>query len=177
MPKVSKEQTEQDEMKVMQELEKNSRNSYDALAKNCGCSRQKIWRIIKKLEKTKTVWGYTAVIDKDKQRLKQYFILIKRTSKPAPKDKLDMIVSRELKQEALKIGVNVVSSYYVHGSFNWHIGITASDIFKVKKFLNLFNQMFAEDLISDIQILEVIFPVERNGFINPNIKSIEDFFK
>lgn len=161
MPKVSKEQTEQDEIKIMQELEKNSRNSYENLAKNCSCSRQKVWRIIKKFEKDKTVWGYTAVVDKAKQGLKQYFLLIKRTSKPAPKEKLDMIVTRELKEEALKIGVNVISSYYVHGSFNWHICITASDIFKVKKFLNLFNQMFAEDLISDIQILEVIFPVEQ----------------
>ncbi|UCD13766.1 MAG: hypothetical protein JSW60_09465, partial [Thermoplasmatales archaeon] len=58
----------------------------------------------------------------------------------------------------------------------WQLCITASHIGQVKRFCNIFNTLFAEDLISDIQVLEVIFPVEKNGFVNPNIKEIEDFF-
>jgi len=48
----------------------------------CGCSRQKIWRIIKKLEEDKTIWGYAAIVNEEKQGLKSYIILIKRTTLP-----------------------------------------------------------------------------------------------
>jgi len=177
MPKSSQEQIDLDEKKIIRELEKNAKNSIDKIAKNCGCSRQKVWRIMKRLEKNKTAWGYTAIIDKEKLGLKQYFILIKRTSKAAPKEKLDLVIGRNLKKESAKIGVEVVSSYFVHGSFDWHLHITVNNILQVKQFINIFNSLFAEDYISDIQVLEVIFPVEKNGIINPNIKELEDFFE
>ena len=63
MPKNSREQIDADEKKVIKELQKNSKESSDKIAKKCGFSRQKVWRIIKKLEKNKTIWGYFAVVD------------------------------------------------------------------------------------------------------------------
>ncbi|UCD13182.1 MAG: Lrp/AsnC family transcriptional regulator [Thermoplasmatales archaeon] len=176
MPKGSKEQIIVDEKKIIKELQKNSKGSIVAIAKRCGCSKQRVRRIIKRLEKDKTIWGYCAVVDDEKRGLKRYFVLIKRTSKPASKEKLDLVIGRELKKESAKIGVDVVSSYYVHGLFDWQLCITASHIGQVKRFCNIFNTLFAEDLISDIQVLEVIFPVEKSGIVNPNIKEIEDFF-
>ena len=108
--------------------------------------------------------------------MKQYFILIKRTSKPATKEKLDTVIGRELKKESAKIGVDVEGSYYIHGPFDWLLIITASHIRQVKKFCETFSNLFSEGYVSDIQVLEVIFPVEKNGIINPNLKEIESLY-
>jgi len=53
---------------VIEQLQRNSNESIDKIAKTCGFSRQKVWRIIKRLENNKTIWGYTAVPDKEKTR-------------------------------------------------------------------------------------------------------------
>jgi len=66
MPKSSKKQIDDDEKVVVQKLQKNSKESIDKIAKKCGFSRQKVWRIIKRLEKNKTIWGYHAIVDNKK---------------------------------------------------------------------------------------------------------------
>ena len=57
MSKSSREQIDDDEKKVLWQLRRNSKESIDAIAKKCRFSRQKVWRIIKRLEKNKTIWG------------------------------------------------------------------------------------------------------------------------
>ena len=61
MVKTSKKQIELDEKKVIERLQMNCMENLDLFAKNCGFSRQKVWRIIKNLEKENVVWGYTAI--------------------------------------------------------------------------------------------------------------------
>ena len=71
MPKTSKEQITDDEKKILWELQKNSKENVEKIAKKCGFSRQKIWRVIRRLEKNKTIWGYHAVVDDNKVGLQQ----------------------------------------------------------------------------------------------------------
>ena len=94
MPKSSREQIDADEKKVLHELQKNSKESIDNIAKKCGFSRQKVWRVIKRLENNKTIWGYHAVVDDNKIGLQRYFILIKRTAKAFSKEHIDSIIKR-----------------------------------------------------------------------------------
>ena len=47
MVKSSSEQIEQDEKSLLSELVKNSNENIDTIAKHCGFSRQKTWRMIK----------------------------------------------------------------------------------------------------------------------------------
>ena len=176
MPKISKEQIADDEKKILWELQKNSKETIDKIAKKCGFSMQKVWRIIKRLEKNKTIWGYCAVVDDNKIGRKKYFIMIKRTSKPAPQEKMNLVINRELKKEGMKIGVTVESSYFIHGVYDWLLCVTAESIVQVKKFCESFNLLFKEGFVSDIQILEVIFPVEVNNFNNPNMEEFLSLF-
>ena len=104
MVKTSKEQIQRDEQKVIQELEKNAHESIEEIAKRCGFSRQKVWRIIKRLEQNKTIWGYNAVVDDEKLGLKQFLVLIKRKNRPVSSKQLETITSRKLKTEMAKIG-------------------------------------------------------------------------
>jgi len=82
MAKNSREQILKDQKKIVRELSKNANKSINEIAKTCGFSRQKVWRIIKNLENNNTIWGYTAVIDDEKQDMKRYMVLIKRSVQP-----------------------------------------------------------------------------------------------
>ena len=102
--------------------------------------------------------------------------MIKRTSKPAPPEKMNLVLKRELKKEGMKIGVTVESSYFIHGVYDWLLCVTAENIVRVKKFCESFNMLFKEGFVADIQILEVIFPVEVNNFNNPNMEEFLSLF-
>jgi DNA-binding Lrp family transcriptional regulator len=56
MAKSSQKQIQADEIKILKELRKNSRLSYNNLAVKCGFSRQKVWRLVNDLEKNKTMF-------------------------------------------------------------------------------------------------------------------------
>ena len=47
MPRTGREQITDDEKKIIHELQKNSKENIDKIAKKCGFSRQKVWRVIK----------------------------------------------------------------------------------------------------------------------------------
>ena len=98
MAKSSKKKIYEDELKVIAELQKNAKESIDIIAKNCGYSRQKVWRIINRLEENKTIWGYTAVVNEERQGLKNYIILIKRTTLPIDEKLFDKIITRQLEK-------------------------------------------------------------------------------
>jgi len=175
MSKSSQSEIERDEKKVIHELQKNSKESIDNIAKNCGFSRQKVWRIIKRLEKNKTIWGYCVAVDDFKLDMKQYFVLLKRTNKPISQEAIDLIVDRNLRKESEKMGVYSIGSYFVHGYFDWIINIKAADIVHAKKFIELFSTRF-DQFISDIKLLEVIFPITKNGIDNPKVGEFSSFF-
>ncbi len=175
MPKSSKKQINEDEKKLLKVLQTNSGNNIENIAKKCGFSRQKVWRIKKRLEKDKTIWGYNAVVDDDKLDLRKFFLLLKRSGTPFSKGHIDSIIKREIKQEIKKMGIIIDGTSYVHGDFDGVYEIRASDIKQVKKFCEALLDS-AEGYISEIKTLEVLFPIEKGGFVNPNIEELKDVF-
>jgi len=175
MPKSSKQQIDIDEKKVISEIQKNSKEGIGALAKKCGSSRQKIWRIIKRLEENKTIWGYSAIIDDNKIGSQRYFILIKRTSKPFSKEHIDSIIEGMIEQEITKMEITVENVSYTHGDFDWIHIIHSSNILHVKKYCEILINL-SKDYISDIKILEDLFPVKQNFIFNPHITNLKDLF-
>jgi len=174
MPKSSRKQINEDEKKVLRMIRKNSEDGMGSLSKKCGFSRQKLWRMKNRLEEDKTIWGYNAVVDDEKLDLKRYLILIKRTNNPLSTKQLDIITGK-FKQETSELGVNIESSFYLHGSYDWFLDITAENIRQVKKFIEVFTRLLT-GVVSDIQIQEVIFPVEINNFTNPDLVKLRIFF-
>ena len=175
MPRSSRKQISMDEKKIMVALQKNGKGSINDLSKHCGFSRQKVWRIIKRLEKDKVIWGYHAVVDKEKIDVKTYLILIKRTPKPMEKTFLDSIANNTLHRGGTKMGVELDSMFYVHGPYDWVLSITASDIGQVKQFCELVAKAFRW-YVADIQVLVVLCPIKEDCIDNPNPESIRDFF-
>ena len=134
MAKSSKDQIEQDEKKLLSELMKNAKENIDAIAKHCGFSRQKASRMINRLEKSKKIWGYSAIIDAEKQGLQKFMLYLKRTQQEFEKKDLEDIVKDRFDKTLLNLGINVESSYYINGEYDWVIIFTAKDIRQAKKF-------------------------------------------
>jgi len=90
MAKSSKEQQTEDERKILLELQKNSKESIDTIAKHCGFSRQKAWKIIKRLEEKDVIWGYTAIVNEEKIGQTHFMLMIKRTKKKLEEEITDI---------------------------------------------------------------------------------------
>jgi len=175
MAKNSRKQIMLDEIRILDQLSKNANKSINEIAKNCGFSRQKVWRIIKNLERNKTIWGYTSIIDEEKQNKKSYIILIKRTSNPLNKELIEKITKREISKKAAKIGAKIITSIYTNGAFDWVIHFNANNIRDAKRFVEDLNKTF-EGYVDETTLLEKMFITENCGIQNPEINKLKDFF-
>jgi len=173
MPKSSRNQIDDDEKKILRQLKMNSKESIDNIAKKCGFSRQKVWRIIKRLEKNKTIWGYSAVVDTEKLGQKRFIMLIKRSNKPLG-DTINKIIDLTVHSKSQEIGVDISCSNYLHGYYDWMFAFTTVDIKNAKKFSEMVIKEY-QPVISEIQLLEDIFSVVKCNMVNPNIKKIKEF--
>ncbi len=174
MAKSSKKQIYQDELKVIDELQKNAKENIDVISENCGFSRQKTWRIIKKLEEDKTIWGYAAVVNEEKQGLNRYMILIKRTILPVDEKLVDKIIARQLENSASEIDIKIESSIFVHGTFDWVICFEAKDMMHAKKFSEIINKTYW-GYIGEVHMMEALFPIRIQGILNPDIQKLKEF--
>ena len=173
MAKVSAKQIDRDEKKVIAELQKNSKESIDKIAKRCGFSRQKVWRIIKRLEKNRTIWGYNAVVDNDQIDRKSYLMLIKRSNNPI-NEAVDKIISHNMDKEGEKMNVSIRDSCYLHGPFDWLIVFTCPNIKQAKKFSEVITREY-HNVINDVQLMENIFTVKSAGIDNPFAEKLREF--
>ena len=174
MAKSSKKQIYEDELKVIAELQKNAKESIDIISKNCGYSRQKVWRIINRLEENKTIWGYAAVVNEEKQGLKRYMILIKRTTLPIEEKLVDKITTRQLEKSASEIDIKIESSMFTHGTFDWVICFKAKDMMHAKKFSEIVNKTYW-GYIGELHIMETLFPIRIQEILNPEIEKLKEF--
>jgi len=176
MPKSSVKQIEQDEKRILEELTKNANKSINDIAKTCGFSRQKVWRVINNLEKNHTIWGYVAVVDEEKLDKKNFIILMKRTNKPISQDFFNNVIERKLPTRGKKIGVEMINSIFTHGIYDWIICFNANDIREAKSFIEEVNKLYGE-YISESYLIEKMFTAVSSRVTNPEIKKLNDFFK
>jgi len=174
MSKSSKDQMDQDEKRVLSELVKNANKNIETIAKLCKFSKQKTWRIIKRLETKDLIWGYTAIFNEEKMGLKHFMILIKRSMQRLDETTITKIVSRKLEEISKDVGVTIESSSYVHGDYDWVITLTAKDIIQAKKFSDQLVT-FHPGAIEKITILETLIFIKKHYILNPEKSRLKEF--
>jgi len=174
MAKTSKKQMDKDEKKIMAELEMNSSESLDVLAKRLRFSRQKIWRIIKRLNKSNAIWGYTAIVDDDKRSLKSYTLLLKRSSKPMDEKTLDTFMSSRLQELTSSTGISLENISFVHGEYDWIFTFTAPDILHAKKFCEK-TMAFYPGFFERMSLMETLVSLRKHHIDNPNVKKLNEY--
>lgn len=175
MAKNSRKQIMLDEIRIIDQLSKNANKSINEIAKSCGFSRQKVWRIIKNLEKNNTIWGYTSIIDEEKQNKKSFIVLIKRSANPLNKEIVDKIIDRGIVKKAQKIGVKLLTSMYVNGVYDWIIHFYANNLKDAKRFVEDLQKTF-EGFIEETDLLENMFTAQNAGIQNPDINKLRQFY-
>jgi DNA-binding Lrp family transcriptional regulator len=163
----------EDEAKIMILLENDAKTSIDQIVKKCGFSRQKVWRIIKKLEDEKIIWGYTAVSDASEQNLKHFMVLIKRNNVPFNQDVKKEIIFRKIDDFPSGL-VKVENIYFTHGVSDWVLTFYAPDIIAAKRFVErTFERM--NKYIQEYTIMETLITVRKNSMKNPHIEELVHF--
>ncbi|MFO7678330.1 MAG: Lrp/AsnC family transcriptional regulator [Thermoplasmatota archaeon] len=168
MPKSSKKQIDADEKQIVNILKRNAKDSIDVIAKKCGFSRQKVWRIVKRLEKNKTIWGYSAVVDDEKLDNRHFTILFKRSMKPIDDFIYNEIQSKRVDEYYPELKIMAENVFYVSGTYDLIITLTAPGIVETKMFCEKIFQI-AREYLSDYEILETITPIRKNGLRNPHL--------
>ena len=171
MAKTSKKQIDKDEKRIMAELERNSNESLDVLAKRLKFSRQKIWRIIKGLNKNRAIWGYTTVVDNEMRSLKGYVLMLKRSGKTMDEKTLDAFTSQQMQDN---LGVTIESLLYVHGEYDWILSLTAPDIKMAKRFCETLLATFP-GVFDRVNLMETLVTVRKHHIANPNVKKLKEF--
>jgi DNA-binding Lrp family transcriptional regulator len=173
MTKTKRNQALQDQIKVLNALEENSKETIKELKKKCGFSHQKIWRIIKNLETNNTIWGHTIVSDENAKNLKHFIVLVKRNKKPFNETIRKEIVNDKIDNFPPNL-VKVENIYITHGMADIVITLYAADLFSAKKFLDYTAKRLKQQ-IEDYTLIETLFPIRKQGFKNPQIKQFVDY--
>jgi DNA-binding Lrp family transcriptional regulator len=167
-------QQTEDEMKILAELQQNSNQSVDVIAKRCGFSKQKAWRIIKKLEKSRTIWGYTAVVDEQKQGLQKFMISMKHSTKILGKETAEKVNLDGILKDYQELGIKIESSHYIHGEYDWVIIFTAKDLIQAKKFNELMVNKYP-GVIEKSSLAQILHTPRNHYIINPNPLKVKQF--
>jgi len=174
MTKKSRDQIDQDEKKLLSELVKNSNEKIDSIAKQCGFSRQKAWRIIKNLEEKGVIWGYTAIFDEEKIGQQHFMLMINRTMEKMEEEVVDIIISSKTNALAKELGVTIESSAYVHGEYDWIMTITAENIIQAKQFSDALVALYPRGT-EKITILQTMMFIRKQYILNPDRKKLKEF--
>ncbi|HVP99894.1 MAG TPA: hypothetical protein VMT57_00065, partial [Candidatus Thermoplasmatota archaeon] len=107
------------------------------------------------------------------QDLSKFILFISRSHiKHDPKD-IDEIVKNLLAPVKQQLGITIVSSYYLHGQYDWMMIFTAADIMHAKRFADFILQKFPGR--QDINISQILYTVRENYIPNPNIQEMREY--
>jgi DNA-binding Lrp family transcriptional regulator len=174
MPKRSKDKREEDIQILLVGLVKHAKVNIEAMAKYCGFSRQKVTRMLKQLEESMLIWGYTTIYDEQKLGQNHFTLLLKRTSKPLKKETADNIISRRSEDILQSIGGTIETTAFVHGDYDWMVTFTAKDIMEAKQYSNTLIALHPSE-IKETTLLQTLIFVKRQHILNPERERIRDF--
>ena len=174
MPRKNKEQINQDDIKILTELQKYSSNSVGIIAEQTGFSKQKVWKSIKKLEERKLIWGSTTIAHEKTLGLQKFLLLIKRSMKKINEDIVDTISFSRLDEDYFDMGITIESSYYLHGEYDWVIIFTATDLKHAKKFSNILPSKYP-GIITEVTLMQILYTQRSHYILNPETEELRQF--
>jgi len=168
------EQLNKDEEQILTALQKNSKDSINSIAKYCGFSRQKVKRILTRLEKDHVIFGYTAIIDEKKQGRLKYVLLIKRSMNKIDKNTAEKIAYQMYDEDYEKQGITIESSYLIHGEYDWMIIFTSPNLRDAKKFSTMLIENYP-NIITKINLMQILHSPKTHHIISPTPEYLLEF--
>ncbi|MEF8848750.1 MAG: hypothetical protein V5A68_06415 [Candidatus Thermoplasmatota archaeon] len=97
-----------------------------------------------------------------------------KSKSPKLKNTEQLISTVLQKDNKNHLNVNVIDLFFLQGSYDWLIKISASDIQNANKFAGYIETSFGE-IIQELELIENIFSLVKKGKINPNLEKINQF--
>jgi DNA-binding Lrp family transcriptional regulator len=173
MPKRSEEMIAEDARKILATLQKNAKENFNTIAKQCHMSKEKLLRTIRHLEKNHKIWGYSAIVD-GQEHCEKFILLLKRTGKKYDDSTLDEIELHQFKNVYEPMGVTVESSYYINGEYDWMIIFTASNLIQAKKFSTILFDYYP-GIAEKVNLMQIIFTQRAHYIPNPDQTRLREF--
>lgn len=172
MAKNSVEKILQDKNKLIKELTENARQSTNELSDKLGFSRQKIWRMIKDIEESGDIWGYSAVVENYGDNYNIYFALIKQNIPYL--SNIGEIIKNVKADNSGKIGVKLIGLFYTNGPYDGICMFAAKELKDAKKYLGYITKQY-KDFVISIDLVENVFPLVKCGIVNPKIDELKNY--
>jgi DNA-binding Lrp family transcriptional regulator len=172
MVKNSYKKIQDDKNRVLDLLTENSRLSAHEMSKRLGFSRQKVWKLIKDLEKENKIWGYTSVIGDQDDDYKIFFALIKQSVPYI--ENAEKIVKNVKNDNSKKLDIKLLGLYYTNGQYDGICMFAAKSLKDAKKYLGYMMTEY-KDYITAIDLTENVFPMVHYGKPNPKLEKLKDF--
>lgn len=173
MTKIRKEQQTEDERKLLAELQKNAKEHINIIANNCGFTRQKTWRLLKQMEKDHKIWGYTAIEDGTVNEQKQFILLVKRSVIPFDREMKREVIMEKL-EDYIPNEIQIDDIFVTHGMYDGVVIFYAKNLLSAKKFIQEISRRIGK-YFKEFVLIETLFPVQKQGMKNPQIKNLVDF--
>jgi len=165
----------EDELKILAFMENHAKESVEKIAKNCGFSRQKVWKIIKQLEEKKIIWGYSTITGTEAKnnRVQHFTLLLKRSMLPLDESMKKEVIFAKL-DDFLPSGVRIEDIIITQGEWDAIVSFYAPDLITAIKAVDMLFQRLGK-YFQGRQLLEHLFPIRKNGFKNPQITNLVDY--
>ncbi|MGA1792314.1 MAG: Lrp/AsnC family transcriptional regulator [Thermoplasmatota archaeon] len=159
--------------KIIDALLNDPTKSMREIAKDLNSYRQTLWRKKKKMEEENLIWGYTAVIDEEKQGKVTFLVLMK--TKPMMKGLADLIVRRVKRNEPSKMNIRLIDLFQVNGEYDWVLRFSAPDHATARTYFDTLRALYVDYLLEKPVLVNVNFILVAEGKRNPEIDKLFNF--
>jgi hypothetical protein len=90
------------------------------------------------------------------------------------KKTVDVIATGQLEDVYNTLGVTIMSSYYLHGEYDWAMIFLARDLKSAKKFSNTLTQLYP-GVIAKINLFQILFAQREHSIFNPHPMKMREF--
>lgn len=165
----------EDDLKILGFMENHAKESIEEIAKNCGFSRQKVWKTVKQLEEKKIIWGYCTITGTEAKnnRVQHFTLLLKRSMVPLDESMKKEVIFAKL-DDFLPSGVRIEDIIITQGEWDAFVSFYAPNLITAKKAVDMLFQRLGKYFQGHL-LLEHLFPVRKNGFKNPQIVNLVDY--
>jgi DNA-binding Lrp family transcriptional regulator len=158
--------------KIYDVIKHNSRMTFSGIANKTKLTRQTVTKLFEKMEKSKLIWGYCAVVDSKKFGFNTYALLVKtKTSLNLEFKNFKNFLNEKTKKDENIDDMFIVYSGLFHGEYDWIILFLSKDLFSARRNIKKYLAGF-EEHIEDMKLEEQLVPIKAVGFSNPNIMEI-----
>lgn len=171
----SRQQMEKDEKRIAFELLRDPTLDAVAIAKKLGLSKQKVWRVIRKLEENGAIMARPACLNAKKMGKRTFLLLFERSSRPVDDRFVDLLLPPLMIEEMEREGTKAVveESYYLNGVHDWAIIITVDQHKDLLRWMEVWRRDFGE-YYTKISQSEIMWIHQRNSILNKDRKELTD---